>query len=84
MCMFIMSLWGIISAIIVVTASAPTHILVGRVINCEFHEYFGYLKLLIESTDIYIGMELSVVPIYQVILKPSLVAVMVADLYIAG
>lgn len=35
MCMFAMSIWGIVAAIVVITASHPTHILVGRVINCE-------------------------------------------------
>ncbi|KAH8878698.1 general substrate transporter [Thozetella sp. PMI_491] len=54
MCMFSMSCWAIVCAVIVVTSQSRSQIMAGRVLNY-----------------IYIGMELSVVPIYQSELVPA-------------
>ncbi|KEF58109.1 uncharacterized protein A1O9_06032 [Exophiala aquamarina CBS 119918] len=54
MCMFIMSLWAIFSATIVITSKTPDQILAGRILNY-----------------IYIGMELSVVPVFQSEITPA-------------
>lgn len=75
MCMFTMSLWAIVCATLAITSKSPTQILVTRVLNCKCEFDMRVLHTVLRardlwltigfSADIYIGMELAVVPIYQ-------------------
>jgi SP family sugar:H+ symporter-like MFS transporter len=74
MCMFTMSLWAIITATIAITSKHPSQILAARVLNCKLHCRPAQLdssKRTNINIDIYIGMELAVVPIYQSEITPE-------------
>lgn len=69
--MFTMSIWALVAATIVITSRTPTQILVARVLNCKSSKirYIGPCLTLL--TDIYIGMELAVVPVFQSEITPK-------------
>ncbi|KAI8254652.1 High-affinity glucose transporter ght1 [Colletotrichum sp. SAR 10_77] len=65
--MFVMSVYALISATVVVTSTRKEQILVGRILNCK--------------EDVYVGFELSVVPVYQSEIVPAPVRGMVVGTY---
>lgn len=67
LCMFIMSMWALVGAIIVVTANHGAQMVVGRIV-----------------AYIYIGMELSLVPVLQSELVPASVRGFVVGTYQSG
>jgi SP family sugar:H+ symporter-like MFS transporter len=70
MCMFVMSLWAILGATIIITSETKQQVMAGRILNC---------MIIISkidhsantSLDLYIGMELSVVPVFQSEIVPA-------------
>ena len=66
-CMFVMCIWAIIGAIIVVTANQGAQMIIGRIV-----------------AYIYIGMELSLVPVLQSELVPAAVRGFVVGTYQSG
>ncbi len=70
MCVFTMSIWACVAATIVITSKTANQILVARVLNCKLNLTKKPLRSLFYA-DIYIGMELAVVPIYQSEVTPS-------------
>lgn len=67
--MFTMSLWALVCATLVITSKSRHQILVARVLNCEKLRP-GLLCKDSQLLDIYIGMELAVVPIFQSEITP--------------
>lgn len=80
-CMFSMSCFALVTATIAVTSVHREQILVARILNCESTSCLvagnGYLCY----TDIYIGMELSVVPVYQSEIVPTRVRCLIVGTY---
>jgi MFS transporter, SP family, sugar:H+ symporter len=77
-CMFGMSAWALIPATIAITSTTKEQIMAARILNCEriafsaivFH--FGASSTMLTGIkDLYIGMELAVVPVYQSEIMPA-------------
>lgn len=66
-----MSIWALVAATIVITSRTPTQILVARVLNCKSSKTRDIASCLIWPADIYIGMELAVVPVFQSEITPK-------------
>lgn len=73
MCIFVMSCWALCAAAITITAMNREHILAGRVLSCkkERSPIDQPNELTLVSVDIYIGMELSVIPVYMSEIMPA-------------
>lgn len=69
-CMFSMSAWAVIPATIAITSTKPEQIMAARVLNCTWW-HLRRFRLLTCVSDIYTGMELAVVPVYQSEIMPS-------------
>lgn len=77
--MFTMSIYALIPATVVITSKTRGQILAGRILNCKHGNslHFPYLYQVIEVTDlhpiqdVYIGFELSVVPVFQSEIVPG-------------
>jgi SP family sugar:H+ symporter-like MFS transporter len=65
-----MSCWALVTATIAVTSSTRDQILAARILNCKCPSFDGFAYL-IRYSDIYIGMELSVVPVFQSEIVPA-------------
>lgn len=81
--MFVMSVYALISATVVVTSTRKEQILVGRILNCKCALSTNVKKSweADEWEDVYVGFELSVVPVYQSEIVPAPVRGMVVGTY---
>lgn len=68
-CMFTMSIYALATATIVTTSQTKEQILASRILNCGSAKHARWTDL--TSLDIYIGMELSVVPVFQSEIAPT-------------
>lgn len=78
-----MSCYALITATITVISSTKEQILAGRILNCESH-YKRHQQALTLShvlADIYVGMELSVIPVFQSEIVPAPVSGLVVGTY---
>jgi MFS family permease len=71
LCMFVMSCYALVTATITVTSQSREQILAARILNCETRRKIEFLYQDLTLTDVYIGFELSVVPVYQSEIVPA-------------
>ena len=72
-CMFVMSAWALVPAALAVSSATREQIMVARVLNCKTEPNLWRFpdNGADRHLDIYIGMELAVVPVYQSEIMPS-------------
>lgn len=70
MCMFSMSCYALITATIAITSTIREQILAARVLNCTLTSVLPEPQANIKQ-DVYVGMELAVVPVFQSEIVPA-------------
>lgn len=68
-----MSVWVMIASAVIISSSSRWQILVGRTLFCRYPRLKKQdkLNLCLRSQDIYLGMELAVIPVYQAEIVPA-------------